>query len=165
MKTKTAYEWALETVTTDDNDILDVWHHDSLADLSDDQIRCVLSGERFTATTWITADFGAAGPLEVRYELALTKRRYECLPTTILSTGKPGEDLLDLLDIGYAYVGNEEPGQLPAEFDEAPGKVPARFKAAWAARVAAIKPCPLEERAATFADLMEYDPDADDEDC
>lgn len=158
MKTKTAYEWALETVTTDDNDILDVWHHGSLADFSDDQIRRVLSGERFTV------DGGAAGPLEVRYELALTKRRYECLPTTILSTGKPGEDMLDLLDIGYAYVGNEEPGQLPAEFDEAPGKVPARFKAAWAARVAAIKPCPLEERAATFADLMEYDPDAD-EDC
>lgn len=134
MKTKTAYEWALETVTTDDNDILDVWHHGSLADFSDDQIRRVLSGERFTV------DGGAAGPLEVRYELALTKRRYECLPTTILSTGKPGEDMLDLLDIGYAYVGHDADGELPAEFDEAPGKVPARFKAAWAARVAAIKP-------------------------
>ena len=132
-KTKTVYEWALETVTTDGyDDIVDVWHHDDLNHYSDEQIRLVLSGETFTV------DFGAAGHIDVRYELALTKRRYECMPTYDLATGEQGDDLLDLMDVGYAYIGNENWGELPAEFYEAPGKVPARYKAALTARLEAM---------------------------
>ena len=131
MKTKTTYEWALEVVDEHD-DIIDVWHHDDLKHYTDKQIGLVLNRNSFTV------EFGATGTVLCRYELALTKRRYEVLPT-YNAKGEAGDDLLDLLDIGYAYVGCDNERELPDEFDEAPGKVPARFKAALAKRLTNIQ--------------------------
>jgi len=131
MKIKTVYEWKLEVVDAND-DILDIEHGDSLECFSDDQLKRVIGNIQ------TSEDFGATGVITVRLELAVTKRRYECLPT-YNAQGRPGEDILDLLDIGYAYIGREADGELPAEFDEAPGKVPTRFLAQWAARAARIK--------------------------
>ena len=131
MKTKTVYEWKLEVVDSND-DILDIEHGDSLECFSDDQLTRVIN------QTQTSEDFGATGVITVRLELAVTKRRYECLPAYNLETGQQGEDILDLLDIGYAYIGREADGELPAEFDEAPGKVPTRFLAQWAARAARL---------------------------
>lgn len=130
MKIKTVYEWKLEVVDAND-DILDIEHGDSLECFSDDQLKRVIN------QTQTSEDFGATGVITVRLELALTRRRYECLPT-YNAKGQQGEDILDLLDIAYAYIGREADGELPAEFDEAPGKVPARFLAQWAARAARI---------------------------
>lgn len=130
MKTKTVYEWALEVVDEND-DIIDVLHHDELALIDDDQLARVLSGETYET------DFGSSGAITVRLELALTRRRYQCLPTYDMQ-GKQGDDLLDLLDIGYAYVGAEHHACLPESFVEATGKVPQRFKAEWARRALAI---------------------------
>jgi hypothetical protein len=130
MKIKTTYEWALEVVDEHD-DIIDIWHHDDLKHYTDEQIGLVLNRNSFTI------EFGATGTVLCRYELALTKRRYECLPTYDMQ-GNPGDDLLDLLDIGYAYIGAEHHACLPDSFVEATGKVPQRFKAAWARRALAI---------------------------
>jgi len=82
--------------------------------------------------------FGATGTVLCRYELALTKRRYEVLPT-YNAKGNAGDDLLDLLDIGYAYVGSDDEGKLPERWDDVPGKVPARFKADLAKRLTNIQ--------------------------
>jgi hypothetical protein len=130
MKIKTVYEWKLEVVDAND-DILDIEHGDHLECFSDEQLKRVIGNIQ------TREDFGALGMVTVRLELAVTKRRYECLPT-FNAQGQQGEDILDLLDIGYAYIGREADGELPSTFDEAPGRVPSKFLAQWEARAAYI---------------------------
>jgi hypothetical protein len=110
MGTKTVYEWALETVTADDDeDILNIHHSTALKHYSAQDLHRAMTGERF-------GDEGLDPERETQFflRLALTKKVYE---------GPDEYD--DLLWMDYAYVNSD--GEFD-EYDDAGGLPPAKYR-------------------------------------